>query len=129
MALDEELTLKSVETAAKLPTPDVLFSRPPYTLMLSFSQTRITIQASHSGSLQLIKSYFELHASTNPNDVRNVSDACLEYAESVSVHMLFNLLVLSFLGSILLSAHHITSVEPVGEILQATDPSISHYVN
>ena len=93
MALDEELTLKSVETAAKLPTPDVLFSRPPYTLMLSFSQTRITIQASHSGSLQLIKSYFELHASTNPNDVRNVSDACLEYAESVSVHMLFNLLV------------------------------------
>ena len=71
--LEEELARKSIKTAGQLPAPDVLFSRPPYTLLLSLSKTSITVQASHSASLQLIKSYFELHASTNPNDTRNVS--------------------------------------------------------
>lgn len=67
---DHRIDFNIHEIAKQLPLPEVLFSHPPYTMVLSLSKSSITVQGSHPGSLQLMKAYFEMHAPVNINDTR-----------------------------------------------------------
>ncbi len=59
--------------AEALPRPDELLLKPPYHLIMRASHLEISIECSHSPTLQLLESYLKRWCRVNHNDTRSVS--------------------------------------------------------